>query len=536
VDALLSSARERMPGWEAQAWGAIAVAAAFIAITCWWLTQDHSIPTFDAGFHLVFLEDVYRELGAGHLGKALTLSKPYPPFAYLVGSLGFAIGGESVTSAILTENLVFVSLLAAGCYQIGKRAFGPTAGLLAVVFALGSPLATAQFHVFMIDTPETAMVAGAVWLIIASEAFSRVGVSALAGLTVGLGMLTKEPFVFFVGGVLGVALVRLLIAFVRDGWRMRYTFGLIAFVVPLLAVSLPWYIDQYSVVHAVANGSIHAAEHPTFAGDVAPPRYSGDNITWYFWNFINAQLYLPLFLFAAAGWIWMVIRLARRQAVSALAPELLVGSFVAWLAITDTFVHDTRYSEPMLVFLAVIGTGWLVHLKRPVRLGLIGVLVLVAVANTFATSFGVGTNVSVSLESNSRPTQQQRGLLTIYSNGGFLVSRPRRDGYFLATLRALRRDGVRRVDLSENFLIEPDFSLAGVTALAQIAGLEVVVGVSTNKLSRRDAVFAHTTITGHGPPPCVALDDGTGVWIRLGNPQARGARDFCPTRHPAYYG
>ena len=83
-------------GWPAPAWGAIGVTALFIGITCWWLTQDHSIPIFDAGLHLNLALNVHQELAAGHLGEALTLSVPYPPFAYLVGALGITIGGVGV--------------------------------------------------------------------------------------------------------------------------------------------------------------------------------------------------------------------------------------------------------------------------------------------------------------------------------------------------------------------------------------------------------------------------------------------------------
>jgi len=43
-----------LPLWTAQAWGAIGITALFLGISCWWLTQDHSIPVFDAGRHLSF--------------------------------------------------------------------------------------------------------------------------------------------------------------------------------------------------------------------------------------------------------------------------------------------------------------------------------------------------------------------------------------------------------------------------------------------------------------------------------------------------
>src|SRR5580704_15724121 len=195
-------------GWPAPAWGAIGVTVLFIGITCWWLTQDRSIPIFDAGLHLNLALNVHQELAAGNLGEALTLSVPYPPFAYLIGSLGIALGGVGVAPPILAENLVFATLLALGCYKVGRLAFGPLAGLLAVVFAFGSPLIAAQFHVFMTDAPETAMVAVSVWLVIASEGFTKLRTCALAGVAVGLGMLTKEPFPVFVVGVCLVTLVR----------------------------------------------------------------------------------------------------------------------------------------------------------------------------------------------------------------------------------------------------------------------------------------------------------------------------------------
>jgi hypothetical protein len=521
-------ARVLLPRLTAAAWGAIAVTMLFIGITCWWLSQDRGIPVFDAGLHLGLALSVHRELSSGHILEALTLTKPYPPFAYLIGALGITVGGAGVASPIIAENVVFASLLALGCYQVGKRAFEPWAGFGAVVFALGSPLAIAQFHVFMIDTPEAAMVAVSVWLIIATEGFSRVGTSALAGLAVGLGMLTKEPFVFFIVGVLGVTIV-------RGGWR-RWR-GLVAFTTVALIVALPWYVHEYSAVHTAGTEAVGGANRPDYPKDIAPARYSADNLEWYFWNFINFQLWLPLFAFAVTGWIWMTARLARRQLVSDLAPELMIGALVAWLAITETFVHDTRYSEPMLVFLAVIGTGWLVWLRHNVRIAATTALVVVALANTLGVSFGAGKGIGVVLPGGHTQTLQNRDQITIVATGGVLVGGPKRSGDLLPTLRALRRDGVRRIDLFRPFLFETDFSAAGIEALAQIAQLEAAVEVAPPEtLTARDAVFAHGPGGSGEAPPCITLSDGTGVWIRLGNPNAAGVRDFCPSRHPPFYG
>ena len=48
-------------------------------------------------------------------------------------------------AADIALNVVFVLLLALGCYNVGRLAFGQLAGVLAVVFALGSPLVIEEF-------------------------------------------------------------------------------------------------------------------------------------------------------------------------------------------------------------------------------------------------------------------------------------------------------------------------------------------------------------------------------------------------------
>ena len=411
-------------GWPAPAWGAIGVTTLFIGITCWWLTQDRSIPIYDAGLHLNLALNVQQELAAGNLGTALTLSVPYPPFAYLIGSLGIAIGGVGVAPPILAENLVFVTLLALGCYKVGRLAFSPLAGLLAVVFALGSPLIAAQFHVFMTDAPETAMVAVSVWLIIASEGFTKLRTCAVAGVAVGLGMLTKEPFPIF---VLGVGLVTL-----GRGGRRAWP-GVAVFAAIALALALPWYIHEHALIQGIGTQATAASSaYQSAAGpapkDIAPPRLSSANLEWYMWNLDNVELGLPLLLLAAAGFIWTVAgfvprrvrssaaeearpgartskvgsgsrqgrsgrggqkkdrnsptrssgwkprtgsraaatRVAReRTPVSPLALELTVGAFVAWLILTETYFHDTRYSMPLLLYLAVFAGGLDRALQRP---------------------------------------------------------------------------------------------------------------------------------------------------------------------------
>ena len=157
------------------------------------------------------------------------------------------------------------------------------------------------------------------------------------------------------------------------------------------------------------------------------------------------------------------------------------------------------------------------------------------VANTLGSTFGVGKQYRITLPGASPTALQQPGYLTLYP-GGFLVSGPHRDGDLLATLRALRRSGVRYIVWNQRQgTYETSFSNGGVAALAQIAQL-TAAATPTPSLGRREAVMAHGKITSHEVPPCVTLDDGSGVWIRVGNPAAAGAQDYCPLPRPHYYG
>src|SRR5271155_214785 len=92
--------------WSAPAWGAIAVTATFVAITCWWLTQDSSIPISDAAYHLETAIEYHRMLQSGNLLGPFNYVLEYPPLAFLVGAFAMFIGGVNVSSPIIAENLV----------------------------------------------------------------------------------------------------------------------------------------------------------------------------------------------------------------------------------------------------------------------------------------------------------------------------------------------------------------------------------------------------------------------------------------------
>jgi 4-amino-4-deoxy-L-arabinose transferase-like glycosyltransferase len=510
--------------WCAPAWGTIGLAAGFFALTCWWLTQDRSIPVYDAGEHLsaaIIFHDMIR---SGNLLGPFNYTWQYPPLGELVGSFSAFVGGVSASSPIVGENLVFVSLLTLGCYQTGKLLFTPAAGLLAAAFVLGSPLLIAQFHVFMLDAPETAMVAVSMWLLLASRRFSRVGMSALAGLAVGAGLLVKAQYPFFVVGIV-------LCALLLGGWHNRR--GFLTFALVAVAVGSPWYIDHLSELSTIAR--LAGAESGA-APENLPPTVSIHNLTWYLWSILDSQLLLPLFVLLAGGFLWTAITLARSHGDRlGERREFLVGGVVAWLAITLTTHHDVRYGMPLLPYLAVMATGWIVYIPVTARRIAVGVLVVGVTLNTLGTTFGVGGEADVTVARSVSSTYVLPTSIVLYSNDGFLVAGPKRDGDVPGLLQALERNGVSTVELSLRQSTGPDFSYQGVRALALVARMATVInqGLQFSE-SSSIATLVHRPISPH-EPPCARLSDGTGVYVVRTDP-ATGYRSlYCPGRNPAYY-
>jgi 4-amino-4-deoxy-L-arabinose transferase-like glycosyltransferase len=531
----IAPTRLHLPRWSGAAWGAIALASAFVATSCWWAVVDRGVPGTEAGSHLGTALHYRDLLASGDLFGPFRVDAIHPPLIFLLGAVAELIGGIDVAPPVIAQNLVFVPLLALGCYQTAKLGYGARAGLLAVAFALGSPLLIEQFHVFMLDAPQAALAAVAVWLVLASERFGRSAPAALAGAATGLGCTIKPQFPIYVAGLIAVVLVR------EQGWRNRR--GIAAFALAAAAIGAPWYALHAGDLGHLAEASVSNAEAGTL-----PPRLSLTNLAWYGWSTLNSLLFAPLFAFLAIGVLSAVAHLrgprpepgvapeaavARRPRI---APELLGGMLGGWLFLLLTPIHVVRYELPLLVYLAVLGTAWIVQLKRRPRRVATAILAVAVVATTLGATFGAGGDVRLRLGSTISREAAWAGVapkneIVLYSEHDFEVSGPRRDGRLLALMRDMKRDGITGVAWLRR-QVTPAFEDQGLEAFAAMARLSSPL--PTEPLPPGIALLLHGPV-GDGPPPCVTLADGTGMWMRLEHaydPQPY----YCPWRSPATYG
>ncbi|MDX6696693.1 MAG: Dolichyl-phosphate-mannose-protein mannosyltransferase [Solirubrobacteraceae bacterium] len=500
----------------------------FVAITAWWLGADTRVPDFDNGKHLNIAFLFHDQWDAGRLRAPFDEFTSYPPFVHLVGALGAFVGGVNLSAPVLAQNVVFLPLLALGCYLTGRIASGrDLGGLLAVAFALGTPIVVSQFHVFMLDGPQAALVAATVGLLLASRRFASLPLSGLAGLTAGLAMLSKQTTPLFLAGLVAVILA-------RGGWR--HWRGLAAFLVVGAVIAAPWYIAHADDLRGLTQGATTLAPSgggsaPANPDSPTPPRWSTQNGFWYLWAFLNHQYLLPLALFVAAGTVLAVVGFVRRgRPDDDPTPELVVGGLSAYLAMTFlvTF-HDVRYTLSMLVYVAVLGTAWIARSPRRVRVPAAAALGLVAAANLAIVSFGIDRPRRIDL-----PNAPQSGLhvrqLTLWSPEGYIVGGPEKGGDVPAIMRAAKAQGVRQIGFEPIAL--PFFNASGLTAIARTVDFPLGIQMDPARLNPSGGFVFLRPIGGIYSRPCRRLSAQEGIFFA----RAQGQKDFkrwrlsCPIR------
>lgn len=482
----------------------------FVSVTAWWLSQDGRVPNGDSGRHLVLAFNYMDYLENGGFFRLLAHppvidNEFYPPVGHLVGSLGSLIAGFSPNAAIIAENLVFVPLLALGCYGVGRYAFGRTAGALAAVFALSVPILVSQWHVFQLDAPQTATVAVGVWLLLLSERFGHLGYAALAGVVVGLATMIKVTTPLFLVGFV-------LVIIARGGWRNWQ--GVAVFGLIVLLISQPWILYQEDLLRARTDRAVDGPASPFAQGPLG-------NYSAYLQSALISQYLFPLvglFVVGAVVSTGSWIR-ARRPSV---LPELLVGAVAAYLLVAAMSYFNPRYNLPLLVFLAVLGTGWIASLARPARLALTGLLVAVFALNTIMISTGIGEEVSVTLPGTSASER-----LVLISDVGYVERQPLESVGYRELLARAREQGAQHAVFEGASLNTGGTNLNGLAVLAYAEGLRVLPEFEAPSMGPRDVFLWRKPVGTVEGRPCIGLPRNEAIYVYRGaapNPD----NGYCP--------
>ena len=498
-----------------QALGVALATAAFIAISVWWLLYDKRPPAGgDPADHLattMHVADLLRSFDLGGLlevGYNADTDRFYPPLVPLVGSFADLLGLRVEDWGLIFVNLVFVPMLSAGTYLAGRRIYGATAGLLAALFALGTPIVGSLFHVFLLDAPLAAAVAAAFAALLATEGFERRGPSIAFGALVAAGLLVKTIAPVYLAGPV-------LVVLARGGWRQWRNLALAA--AALLVIAGPYYAaNLHDVFGAGKEATISTDITATGAPFDRDSRISFDNLTYYGWAAINEQYYVPLLALFAAGAVMSLREIRQRIGVA----EALAGIVVAYLSVTILLgIRDPRYTLPLLVFVAVISTGWIATATRSaVRVAGVAVLGCFVAINVATSMVGWIPTVRLEAPGTNFEFGIDTGTFTFVEDRGYWVGPPQPDPFWHDLFTAAEEDDLMTMRLY--IREQPAFWATDGKALA-IAGepyglREVTVNEPRpwDPADLRISIWADdSTFVGEKglPEPCAHIEEGAGL-------------------------
>lgn len=209
----------------------------------WWLQANHSPPSGDAAYH-VAQEAAYRTVlwSRGPLVEKVPalLAWPggYPPGVYAWTAL-FRAPSRMGDDPAIRAFIAYILLLGSATYLLGRRLAGPAGGAAAAAVVLSDSSLLMLEHGYFLDMPATAMIVAALCVLVSTEGFSRPIPSLILGGVVGVGMLTKPTFSWFLAApIVGLALAPLWRWVKGVPARSRAVFFLVAAGAPLMFVVL----------------------------------------------------------------------------------------------------------------------------------------------------------------------------------------------------------------------------------------------------------------------------------------------------------
>ena len=167
-----------------------------------WLKKDTLPPGWDQAAHLILSLEYFHALTTPSLDvipRLFSVSNYYPPLFHISASPFYLLFGTSDDIACMSA-IIFLGILIFSTYGIGKRIYNRNTGLLSAFLVSMYPIIFGETREYLIDIPVVAMVALSIYVLLLSNNFKNKRYSILFGITLGLGMLTKWTFIFFIIG------------------------------------------------------------------------------------------------------------------------------------------------------------------------------------------------------------------------------------------------------------------------------------------------------------------------------------------------
>ncbi|MFQ5673414.1 MAG: LmeA family phospholipid-binding protein [Nitrospinales bacterium] len=329
-----------------------ALVLAVFAVNGLWVTLDTRPPHWDAAAHLRIASKYLHVLTspASRWVDLLDVESYYPPLYHLSLAPFLAWFGPYADRAVWVNGL-YLSVIIVSTFGIGRTLFGWETGLAAAFFIACYPYLAYISRTCMIDTALTACVSLSYYCFIRSRNFEDTRFAFCFSVMLGLGMLVKWTFLFFLAPAVLIGLFSGGEAsWRRAALRVRWANLLMVLGIPVL-LCFPWY--AHNLVKLVKSATKFSG-----AGTLEGDPTQGWDLWLYYFRIAETQTGLGLFLlFLVAGGFFLTCRRFFNPALSA----WIVIPYVIFSLINN---KDERYTLPLLPAVAVISARVIFLVER----------------------------------------------------------------------------------------------------------------------------------------------------------------------------
>lgn len=291
---------------------------------------------------------------------------PYRPFLVpMVTGLFLPIGGYHPDAAVFISSLLFITILSFSVFTIGKHLGGTLAGILAQFICLTSPIVIGSAQITMLDLPLASMVALTYALFFRSNYLKNRKLMILFGCSIGLGMLTKNSYVFFIFPLFIIILAKISKQFYythTNNDRVKLSekvsnllnSSIISAYLALLICGIYYIPNFFNVI------SEFGSQNKVSLLEKDAPFYSYKGATYYIHALFNEQLGFFYFVLFIGSLLIMMYRIFKKKSEEPNSElDKNIQLMFLWIFIPLVFFtffpnNDTRFTIPVVPAIAII--------------------------------------------------------------------------------------------------------------------------------------------------------------------------------------
>jgi len=333
-----------------------------------WLRLDHKPVFDDQAFHLLGglqITDMLSSFHHGGLSKIIGfhIVHFYPPLFHFCMAIFNILFGKSLVSSIMA-NTIFLAILYGSLYYIGKKLGNKNIGVLSIFIVSMYPFIFGLSRSSLPDFALTAMVTLSLCCLFYTDYFTKRLFSLLFGISFGLGMLTKQVFIFFIITPLICVVWELFSKREMDKSRASNLF--ISFLIAFL-LSGYWYVSNLMIV---LPNYIRAGYHDAVMfGSVR--LFSLSSLSYYLYQLAANQMSFFFCIIFLVGAMKLFRTKAKMKFLLFLS---IVGVYLIFTFLIKT--KEPKSTVPYLPIFAIISSAGILSVK-PTRLRLFFITFLI---------------------------------------------------------------------------------------------------------------------------------------------------------------